>query len=143
MKNSGRPEQLPERIRESAEEMFELLYERMKEALDNERVYTAQCPNPKCRGMLKVKYPDVKAMTDAMRLLLEYGFGRPGQQQNPGPAARDLSGKSASELSAAERRLLIERLRERESQRKEGPSGGQGEEAGASGLQGGAEEDPG
>lgn len=127
---------IPERMRNAADELFDLVYGRIKDALDNERVYTAQCPSPKCRGTLKVKYPDVRGATDAMRLLLDYGFGKPGQQQAPKDPS-GLAGKAATDLDPAERALLLERLRDR---LKEG-NDGEGEDA--PGLQGGAEEDPG
>jgi hypothetical protein len=63
------------RLREDAEANYELVRNVLQEAVGAEIVRWGDCP--RCGKRVPVSFPDVRARTEAVRLWLDQGYGRP------------------------------------------------------------------
>jgi hypothetical protein len=66
-----------ERFREDAERRYSQLFESLSEAINAEVTRWGDCPN--CKHRVPVTFPDIRARTQAIQLLLDQGYGKPPQ----------------------------------------------------------------
>jgi hypothetical protein len=66
-----------ERFREDAERSYSQLFESLSGAINAEVTRWGDCPH--CRHRVPVTFPDIRARTQAIQLLLDQGYGKPPQ----------------------------------------------------------------
>lgn len=67
-----------ERFREDAERVYETLFTKLLEAVESEITRWGDCPN--CKHRVPVTFPDVRARTQAIQVLLDQGYGKPTER---------------------------------------------------------------
>jgi hypothetical protein len=64
-----------ERFREDAEKHYDKLIASLLDALEAETVRWGDCPN--CKHRVPVSFPDIRARTQAIQVLVDQGYGKP------------------------------------------------------------------
>jgi hypothetical protein len=103
-----------DRFREDAERYYDQLFGSLTEAIDAEITRWGDCPN--CHHRVPVTFPDVRARTKAIEVLLDQGYGRPVEKvvRQNAPAELDSLLRFLLTLDEPERNelraLLIKRI---------------------------------
>jgi hypothetical protein len=109
---SGAMRSVRERFREDAEHHYELLFESLKGAIEAETVRWGDCPN--CKHRVPVAFPDIRARTQAVQVLLDQGYGRPAQPVEVD--RRVQAAEAAADLTPSQRQAYMRIVRSSEAE---------------------------
>jgi hypothetical protein len=87
------------RLREDAEANYELVRNVLEDAVGAETVRWGDCP--RCGKRVPVSFPDIRARTEAVRLWLDQGYGRPKETLETVDASAGMAARYIADMARA------------------------------------------